>query len=182
MLLTLCLPIFVIVPILIKLGDKGPVFYSQIRVGQYGKHFKIWKFRSMKSNAEKDGPEWSKSGDSRITNIGRFLRVSRLDELPQLFCVLKGEMSLIGPRPERPEIENLLEREIPYYSHRKLVKPGLSGWAQVNYPYGASINDAKEKLSYDIYYIENFSSIIDMVIFFKTIKLVFNLEGAIAKK
>ena len=181
-LLAICLPIFLIVPILIKLEDQGPVFYSQIRVGQYGKHFKIWKFRSMKSNAEKDGPEWSKIGDRRITNIGRFLRVSRLDELPQLFCVLKGEMSLIGPRPERPEIENLLEKEIPYYSYRKLFKPGLSGWAQVNYPYGASINDAKEKLSYDIYYIENFSSIIDMIIFFKTIKLVFNLEGAIAKK
>jgi lipopolysaccharide/colanic/teichoic acid biosynthesis glycosyltransferase len=181
LLITFCLPIFIIISILIKIEDRGPIFYSQIRVGQYGENFKIWKFRTMKINAENNGPEWSRKGDNRVTILGKFLRISRIDELPQLLCVLRGEMSLIGPRPERPEIEKMIEKEINYYSYRRLFKPGLSGWAQVNYPYGASINDSREKLSYDIFYIENFSNLLDLVIFFKTIKLIFNLKGAIAK-
>ena len=180
-LLITTLPIFLLVIVLIKLEDGGTVFYSQERIGKNGLIFKILKFRSMKIDAEKNGPVWSKRGDKRITNIGKLLRISRIDELPQLFCVLKGQMSLIGPRPERPEIEKTLEKEIPYYSYRRAVKPGLSGWAQVNYPYGASLEDSKEKTSYDIFYIENFSNILDMIIFFKTIKLVFNLKGAIPK-
>ena len=135
----------------------------------------------MKIDAEKNGPVWSKRGDKRITNIGKLLRISRIDELPQLFCVLKGEMSLIGPRPERPEIEKTLEKEIPYYSYRRALKPGLSGWAQVNYPYGASIEDTKMKFSYDIYYIKNFSTLFDWLIFLETIRLVFNLRGSLPK-
>jgi len=181
-LLIITIPIFLLVIVLIKLEDGGTVFYSQERIGKNGLIFKILKFRSMKIDAEKNGPVWSKRGDKRITNIGKLLRISRIDELPQLFCVLKGEMSLIGPRPERPEIEKTLEKEIPYYSYRRALKPGLSGWAQVNYPYGASLEDAKEKTSYDIFYIENFSNILDIIIFFKTIKLVFNLKGAVPKK
>ncbi len=180
-LLITTLPIFLLVIVLIKLEDGGTVFYSQERIGKNGLIFKIYKFRSMKINAEKNGPVWSKRGDKRITKIGKLLRISRIDELPQLFCVLKGEMSLIGPRPERPEIEKILEKEIPYYSYRRALKPGLSGWAQVNYPYGASIEDSKEKTSYDIFYIKNFSNILDMIIFFKTIKLVFNLKGALPR-
>ena len=133
----------------------------------------------MKINAEKNGPVWSKRGDKRVTKIGKILRRTRIDELPQLFCVIKGEMSLIGPRPERPEIEKDLEKEIPYYFYRRAFKPGLSGWAQVNYPYGASLKDSKEKTSYDIFYIENFSNLLDIIIFFKTIKLVFNLKGSL---
>ena len=177
--LFLTLPLFLLFSILIKLEDNGPIFYSQKRVGKSGEEFKIWKFRSMKINAEKNGPVWSKRGDKRVTKIGKILRRTRIDELPQLFCVIKGEMSLIGPRPERPEIEKDLEKEIPYYFYRRAFKPGLSGWAQVNYPYGASLKDSKEKTSYDIFYIENFSNLLDIIIFFKTIKLVFNLKGSL---
>ena len=134
----------------------------------------------MRVNAEKDGIQWSKRNDHRITNIGRFLRASRIDELPQLFSVLIGEMSLIGPRPERPEIDSNLKRIIPYYDLRYLVKPGLSGWAQVNYPYGSSIEDSKMKLTYDFIYIKNFSFRLDLLIFFRTIRLVSRREGAIS--
>ena len=177
-LLIISIPIFLLVSLIIKIEDGGPILYSQMRVGKNGKIFKLWKFRSMKINSEEEGPKWSQKNDTRITKVGTILRMSRIDELPQLFCVLKGDMSLIGPRPERPEIELTLEKEINYYSYRKLFKPGLSGWAQVNYPYGASIQDSKVKLSYDIFYIENFSTLLDFIIFFKTIKLVLNLKGS----
>ena len=136
----------------------------------------------MQSNAEKDGVQWSKKNDPRITKVGNFIRKIRLDELPQLISVIKGEMSLIGPRPERPEIDLFLSKDIKNYNLRYNLKPGLSGWAQVNYPYGASIQDAKNKFSYDLYYIKHFSNLLDIRILFMTIKLVFNAKGAIAKK
>ena len=176
------LPVIVLVSCLIYLEDKGPIFYTQTRSGLNGKIIKIIKFRSMHVNAEIDGIQWSKNNDKRITRIGRILRALRIDELPQLFCVIFGSMSLIGPRPERPEIEEKLFTKVPYYKSRYILKPGISGWAQVNYHYGASVADTKQKLSYDIYYISNFSFFLDLLIFFKTIKLVLNAKGYKPKK
>ena len=176
------LPVIFIVSFLIYLEDKGPIFYTQTRSGLNGKIIKIIKFRSMRVDAEIDGIKWSKNNDERITRIGRILRAFRIDELPQLFCVLFGSMTLIGPRPERPEIEKELFKKVPYYKSRYILKPGISGWAQVNYHYGASVADTKQKLSYDIYYISNFSFFLDLLIFFKTIKLVLNAKGYKPKK
>ena len=176
------LPVIFIVSCLIYLEDKGPIFYTQTRTGLNGKVIKIIKFRSMHVDAEIEGIQWSKNNDKRITRIGRILRALRIDELPQLFCVLLGSMSLIGPRPERPEIEKKLFKKVPYYKSRYILKPGISGWAQVNYHYGASVEDTKQKLSYDIYYISNFSFFLDLLIFFKTIKLVLNAKGYKPKK
>ena len=181
-LLLITSPLFVIVSILIFLEDQGPLFYSQTRTGLNGKMIKIIKFRSMKDDAEKDGVQWSQYKDPRITRIGRIIRSTRIDELPQLLCVINGTMSLIGPRPERPEIERQFLKGIPYYSCRNILKPGISGWAQVNYPYGASISDATKKLSFDIYYISHFSILLDLLILFKTIKLVLNASGSKPKK
>ena len=155
-----------------KLEDGGPIFYSQLRNGFEGNQFKIIKLRTMITNAEKNGAQWANSEDIRITKIGLILRKLRIDELPQLLQVLSGEMSLIGPRPERPKIDIMLRKHLPNYDLRYSIKPGISGWAQVNYPYGASIEDAKLKLSYDLYYIKNFSILLDFMIFFKTLKLV----------
>ncbi len=135
----------------------------------------------MCRNAEKDGVQWSKKNDTRLTNCGKVLRRIRIDELPQLLSVISGEMSLIGPRPERPQLEEELKKEILFYEYRYSIKPGLSGWAQVNYPYGASLRDSQIKLSYDFYYIKNYSFFLDFLIFLKTIKLVLNAKGAIAK-
>jgi len=171
-------PIIFIFAIFIKIEDKGPILYSQNRKGFGGKIFTIYKLRSMKTNAEADGIKWSSKSDNRITKIGYWLRKTRIDELPQLFSVLNGDMSLIGPRPERPEIDKILEKEIPNYNLRYLVRPGLSGWAQVSYPYGASIEDTKMKFSYDIYYIKNLSTFFDLLIFLETIRLVFNFRGS----
>ena len=171
-------PLIIIAAFLIKLEDKGPIFYTQIRNGFEGRQFKIIKLRTMIINAEKDGIQWSKESDNRITKIGRILRKLRIDELPQLLLVLSGEMSLIGPRPERPKFDDLLREHIPNYDLRYSIKPGISGWAQVNFPYGASIEDSKLKLSYDIYYIKNFSIFLDFMIFFKTLKLVLNGKGS----
>ncbi len=175
-------PIVLIICILIMLEDAHNPFYSQERTGLKGSRFKIVKLRTMKKNAENGGAVWSKSNDSRITNIGKILRRTRIDEIPQLISVIKGDMSLIGPRPERPEIDKVLYEKISNYDLRYLCKPGLSGWAQVNYPYGASIKDAEYKLSYDYYYQLNQNILLDLLILIKTIKLVINLEGAIAKK
>ena len=177
LLLILLSPIFLIIITLIFLEDRNSIFYTQIRTGLNGRTFKIIKFRSMKINAEKDGIQWSSKNDKRITKVGKLIRATRLDELPQLFCVIKGDMSLIGPRPERPEIEKELLKDIPYYDYRNVIKPGLSGWAQVNYPYGASVFDSSKKLSYDIYYITNFSFFLDLLILFQTIKTILNLKG-----
>jgi len=181
-LLLLCLPLLLLFGLLIWLQDQGPVFYSQLRNGLAGEPFKVWKLRSMRVDAEVHGAQWSSRDDSRITPIGRLLRLTRLDELPQLCAVLQGKMSLIGPRPERPEIEQKLERVIPYYRLRHLMRPGLSGWAQVNYPYGASEDDSEKKLSYDLYYLRNFTFWLDLLIFIKTIRLVFNMRGAMAQE
>ena len=180
-LLIFTLPIIALASIAIYIEDRGPIFYSQIRSGYLQKPFKIIKLRTMCIDSEKDGLKWSTKNDKRITKVGIFLRLMRIDELPQLISVLKGEMSLIGPRPERPEIDKYLIEKIPYYELRYSVRPGLSGWAQVNYPYGASEKDAEEKLSYDIFYLANFSFLLDLGIMFKTIKLVLNMRGAIAK-
>ena len=171
-------PFLLFFSILIFLEDRKPVLYSQIRTGLNLKKFRIYKLRTMKYNSEKKGAQWAVNNDKRISRVGRFLRSTRIDELPQLFSVLKGEMSLIGPRPERPEFDEILDKKIPFYNTRYLIKPGLSGWAQVNYPYGASMEDSYNKLSYDIFYIENFSFFLDFLIFLKTIKLVINAKGS----
>ena len=171
-------PLAILISILIFIEDQGPLFYSQVRTGINGERINIVKFRSMKTNAEKEGIQWSQKRDQRITKVGKLIRATRLDELPQLLCVLEGRMSLIGPRPERPEIESKLLNELPYYNYRYVIKPGISGWAQVNYPYGASISDTKIKLSFDIYYIKHFSILLDIFILFKTIKLVLNAKGS----
>jgi len=163
---------------LIFIEDRGPIIYSQKRNGFGGKVFTIYKLRSMKTNAEKEGIQWSSKNDKRVTIIGFWLRKTRIDELPQLFSVLKGDMSLIGPRPERPEFDAMLSKEITNYKLRYLVRPGLSGWAQVNYPYGASIQDTKMKFSYDMYYIKNFSTFFDVLILLETIRLIFNFRGS----
>ena len=176
-LLLITLPLNIIVALLIYLEDRGPIFYSQVRTGFRGKKIKIYKFRSMIINAEKSGPQWAKNQDKRITKIGRIIRATRIDELPQLLSVLEGTMSLIGPRPERPEIEEMFLKEIPFYKYRTVLKPGISGWAQVNYPYGASLEDTINKLSFDIYYINHISFLFDLLILLKTIKTVFNAKG-----
>lgn len=172
------LPIIIIAGILIWFEDKGPIFYSQVRTGFNNKSFTIIKLRTMKILSEKNGPVWASKNDSRITNTGKILRRTRIDELPQLISVLIGDMSLIGPRPERPEIELTLKREIPFYEIRYKVKPGLSGWAQVNYPYGASVKDSENKISYDFFYIRNYSFLLDILIFIKTLKTIFNMKGS----
>ena len=154
------LPVITIAAILILIDDGLPIFYSQNRNGTFNKIYRITKLRTMRSDAEKNGAEWSKKNDQRITRVGNLIRRIRIDELPQLISVIKGEMALIGPRPERPEIDALLSQNIKNYNMRYIVKPGLSGWAQVNYQYGASIEDAKEKFSYDVYYIRNYSNLL----------------------
>ena len=176
LLLLLALPLLLPVALAIYLQDRGPVFYSQIRTGLFGEPFQIHKLRSMSQLAETDGARWSSVGDKRITPLGNWLRRSRLDELPQLLNVIRGEMSLIGPRPERPELEESLEEQIPHYRLRHLVRPGLSGWAQVNMSYASSLDDAELKLSYDLYYLRNASLWLDLMIMAKTIKTV--LKGA----
>jgi len=172
-------PILPVIYVAIRLTSSGPALYKQLRVGKGEKIFVIYKFRTMCSNAEeKSGAVWAQSDDSRITSLGHFLRKTRLDELPQLFNVLKGDMSFSGPRPERPEFVDILKKEIPYYSKRHAIKPGITGWAQINYPYGASVEDAKEKLMYDLYYIKNHSIFLDFLIVLETVNVVFARRGA----
>ena len=171
-------PLVLISGLFIWLTDRGPIFYIQEREGLLRKKLKIFKLRTMIVDAESDGPQWALKNDKRITFIGRILRKTRIDELPQLISVLKGEMSLIGPRPERPEFNILLENQIPHYNLRHLVKPGLSGWAQVNYPYGSSYKDANNKLSYDLYYISNYSIFLDLIILFKTMRTIISGKGS----
>ena len=178
LILVISLPILIISSFLIFLDDGFPIFYSQRRNGLKGRPFELIKLRTMFNDSEKDGPQWSKKGDKRITKVGKYLRYTRIDELPQLLMVIKGDMSLIGPRPERPEFDKILEKNIPYYNLRLNTRPGLSGWAQVNYNYGASIQDSENKLSYDIYYLRHFSLFLDFLILLKTIKLIFNASGS----
>lgn len=177
-LLLISLPIFVATALIIKLESPGRIFYSQKRVGENGKVFKILKFRSMKEDAEKDGPVWAAAMDNRTTLFGRFIRKTRIDELPQLLNVLMGNMSFVGPRPERPEFVEKLAEDIPFYINRHVIKPGLTGWAQINYPYGASVEDALRKLEYDFYYIKNLSIAMDLLTIFQTVKVVLFHKGA----
>ncbi len=177
LLLTLLSPFFLLIAFFVAIDSSGPIFYSQTRKGLNDREFKVHKFRSMIVDAEKEGVKWAEDNDPRITRVGKFIRKARIDELPQLWNVLKGEMSFIGPRPERPEFIHQLEKEIPYYDLRHLVMPGITGWAQVMYPYGASVEDAREKLQYDLYYIKNFSLLLDFVILMKTLRIVLRREG-----
>lgn len=170
--------LFPLIALLIKLDSPGPIFYSQTRSGKNGRPFTIYKFRSMVTNAEAHGAVWAQVNDTRVTRLGEFLRKTRLDELPQLYNVLLGDMSMVGPRPERPEFIEKLAREIPYFHKRQLILPGLTGWAQVNYPYGASTADAIEKLQYDLYYIKNRSMFLDIAIILKTVGVVLKKQGA----
>lgn len=171
--LSLALPFFPIIALAIKLDSPGPVFFKQIRVGNREKMFNLFKFRTMSQNAEEEsGAIWAAKNDPRVTRLGSIFRNSRVDEIPQLYNVLRGDMSFIGPRPERPEFVEKLKQVIPYYSKRHFIKPGLTGWAQVRYPYGSSVEDAIEKLRYDLFYIKNLSPFMDTLIFIETIKVV----------
>lgn len=178
-LLLLLFPLLLIIVLMIKVDTKGPVFYSQERVGKNKELYSMLKFRSMYVNAEeKSGPVWAEAKDVRVTRVGSIIRLLRIDEIPQIWNVLKGEMSFIGPRPERDFFVEELEKQIPFYNERFTVKPGISGWAQVNYDYGANVEDAIEKLNYDLFYIKNMSIFMDLMIVFKTMKTVICRKGA----
>ena len=178
-LLVLFAPIVLLAMALIKLDSRGPIFFGQERVGQDGRVFKLWKFRSMREDAEAEtGPVWASLDDPRVTRIGRLLRRLRIDELPQLFNVLKGDMSLVGPRPERPHFVKELAEKIPFYHIRHAIKPGVTGWAQISYHYGSSLNDAIEKLQYDLFYVKHMSWLLDTVVIFQTIKIVLFNRGS----
>jgi sugar transferase (PEP-CTERM system associated) len=176
--LLLSLPISVLVAVAIKVDSKGSVLYRQARVGEDGKIFTLMKFRSMRVDAEESGPVWAKSHDPRMTRVGHIIRKLRVDEIPQMINVLRGEMSFVGPRPERLYFTDQLTEEIPYYSQRHVIKPGITGWAQIKYPYGASKEDALEKLKYDLYYIKHMSLFFDLMIILETIKTILQRRGS----
>ena len=179
LLLALTVPIVLLTALAIKVESRGPAFYRQRRVGLYNQDFNILKLRSMRQDAEVSGKAvWAAEDDPRITRIGRFIRKVRIDELPQCWTVLKGEMSFVGPRPERPQFVADLEHQLPYYAERHMVKPGITGWAQINYPYGASIEDARHKLEYDLYYVKNYSPFLDLLILLQTLRVVLWPAGA----
>ncbi len=172
-------PLIPFIMLAVRLDSEGPVFYTQTRMGKGGRLFKVVKFRTMRHDAEAaSGPQWAGDNDPRVTRVGRFLRTSRLDEIPQLWCVLKGDMAFVGPRPERPEFIEMLSKEIPYYGVRHMVRPGVTGWAQIKYKYGSTIEDAREKLQYDLFYIKNASLGLDLLIMFQTVKTVLLRRGA----
>jgi exopolysaccharide biosynthesis polyprenyl glycosylphosphotransferase len=178
-LLLLAWPVMLMVALAVRLESEGPILYSQTRVGQRGQNFTLTKFRSMRVDAEKDGVAvWASKDDDRSTRVGKFIRLTRLDELPQLFAVLRGDMSFVGPRPERPHFVNLLSDEIRYYGVRHCVKPGLTGWAQLRYPYGASVQDAEEKLKFDLFYVKNHGLVFDLMILLQTVEVVMFGRGA----
>ena len=178
-LLVLAAPIMLVAAIVIKLDSRGPIFYRQERVGLNGSTFPVTKFRSMREDAEKDGkPRWASVQDDRVTKVGHFMRRTRIDELPQLINVLKGEMSMVGPRPERPYFVEQLTQQIPYFAVRQSVKPGVTGWAQVRYQYGATVEDSIEKLQYDLYYVKNHTLFLDIVVLFETVAVVITGKGA----
>jgi len=177
--LVIGLPLILLAGIAVKLDSKGPIFYRQPRVGLFGQTYNIVKIRSMWTDAEAAGQAvWASENDPRVTRVGQIIRKLRIDELPQTWCVLKGEMSFVGPRPERPSFVEELTRALPYYAERHMVKPGLTGWAQINYPYGASIEDARVKLEYDLYYAKNYSPFLDLLILLQTVRVVLWPEGA----
>lgn len=178
LLLIMSLPILIMTSLMVTMTSKGPVFYRQERVGLNGENFNVLKFRSMTINAEEDGiPKWAARNDVRVTRVGRVIRASRIDEIPQIFNVLMGTMSFVGPRPERPFFVNQFEESIPLYKERHRVKPGITGWAQLNYPYGASEEDTKHKLEYDLYYIKNYSSFLDFLILIQTVRVILWPDG-----
>lgn len=176
--LVMTAPLILLFAVLVCLDSKGPAFYRQRRVGLYGQPFDVIKLRSMRTDAEANGAQWAAKDDPRVTRIGNFIRKTRIDELPQLWTVLKGEMSFVGPRPERPEFVTDLEQHLPFYAERHMVKPGITGWAQINYPYGASIEDARHKLEYDLYYAKNYTPFLDLLILLQTLRVVLWNEGA----
>ena len=179
LLLVIAAPVILVTAIAVKLESRGPAFYRQRRVGLYGETFDVIKLRSMRTDAEVGGKAvWAQKDDPRVTRIGRFIRKVRIDELPQVWGVLKGEMSFVGPRPERPQFVADLEERLPYYAERHVVKPGITGWAQINYPYGASIEDARDKLEFDLYYAKNYTPFLDLLILLQTARVVLWPEGA----
>ena len=178
LLLLLTLPLMLVVGLLVRLESPGPILYRQERIGRGGRPFTLLKFRSMRPDAEMRGPAWAAQSDPRVTRVGSFLRRTRIDELPQLINILQGTMSFIGPRPERQHFVEQLAKVIPYYEQRACVKPGLTGWAQVNFPYGASVEDARIKLSYDLYYVKHRSMLLDLVILFATVRVILFQEGS----
>ena len=178
LLLFLSAPVIVLFALIIKLDSRGPALFRQSRVGLYGTTFDVIKLRSMRLDAEADGAQWATMNDPRITRVGRLIRKTRIDELPQTWSVLKGQMSFVGPRPERPEFVSDLEDKLPFYAERHMVKPGITGWAQINYPYGASIEDSRHKLEYDLYYAKNYTPFLDLLILLQTLRVVLWHEGA----
>jgi len=179
LLLLITFPIMLVAMLLIWLEDKGPMFYRQVRVGKNWRLVQVMKFRSMRVDAEKDGtPQFAKANDDRVTRIGKIMRKTRIDELPQLFNVLRGEMSFVGPRPERPQFVEKFSESIPFYAERHRVKPGITGWAQICYPYGASEKDTMEKLQYDLYYVKNYSIFLDLTVLFQTAEVILWGKGA----
>ena len=177
-LLALTLPLIALFALLVKLDSNGPAFFRQQRIGLYGQPFQLIKLRSMKTDAEADGAKWAEENDPRITRLGRFMRKVRIDELPQAFSVLMGQMSFVGPRPEVPSFVDELQEEIPFYGERHMVKPGITGWAQINFPYGASVEDSRKKLEYDLYYAKNYTPFLDLVILLQTVRVILWPEGA----
>lgn len=178
LLLALTAPLILLFALLVKIDSKGPAFYRQSRVGLFGQHFDVIKLRSMRTDAEAAGAKYAEKNDPRVTRVGKFIRKVRIDELPQAWTVLKGEMSFVGPRPERPEFVSDLEEKLPYYAERHMVKPGITGWAQINYPYGASLEDSRNKLEYDLYYAKNYTPFLDFLIILQTLRVVLWSEGA----
>ncbi len=178
LLLLVSFPVIALFALIVKLDSKGPAFFRQKRVGLYGQTFELVKLRSMRTDAEKDGSKWAEKNDPRVTRVGAFIRKVRIDELPQVWTVLTGHMSFVGPRPEVPKFVDDLEQQLPYYAERHMVKPGITGWAQINYPYGASIEDARHKLEYDLYYAKNYTPFLDLLIMLQTLRVVLWPEGA----
>jgi sugar transferase (PEP-CTERM system associated) len=176
--LLICLPFLPFIVLAVRLSSPGPIFFSQTRVGQRGRPFTAYKFRTMRKDAEKQGAVWAAKDDPRVTKIGRFLRNTRLDEIPQLWNVLRGDMAFVGPRPERPEFVQWLSQEIPFYDLRHMIRPGITGWAQVRYQYGASLEETKRKLEYDLYYVKHQSIGLDLLVMFETIKTIILRRGA----
>jgi len=178
LLLLLTFPLIALFALLVKLDSRGPAFFRQQRIGLYGQPFTLLKLRSMRTDAEAGGAKWAEKDDPRITRLGRFIRKVRIDELPQVWTVLKGQMSFVGPRPEVPAFVDDLEERLPFYAERHMVKPGITGWAQINYPYGASIEDSRRKLEYDLYYAKNYTPFLDLLILLQTLRVVLWPEGA----
>ena len=176
--LLLCLPMIPFIILAVRLSSPGSIFFRQIRVGLHGRPFAVIKFRTMRQDAEKNGAVWATKNDARVTPLGRFMRKTRLDEIPQLWNVLRGEMGFVGPRPERPEFVQWLNTEIPFYELRHIIRPGITGWAQVRYRYGASLEETKQKLEYDLYYVKHLSIGLDLLIMFETIKTIILRRGA----